>query len=249
MAKKATKKQAAGSTKKTPVVKTPSRQTQDGSTAGFEAQPVPISDLKPHPRNYRTHPRDQISHLIQSIREHGIYRNVVVARDNTILAGHGVVQAATEMGWTMIPAIKLPVDPESTQALKVLAGDNGLGHLAENDDRMFTEILKQIRDEDTFGLIGTGYDDQMLAGLLFVTRPESEIKDIDEASQWVGMPDYEDGETKLKIVISFRNEQDRKRFAETHGLKIGKKEQASWMTWWPFKERDDLSSVRFEASA
>jgi hypothetical protein len=53
-----------------------------------------VSALKFHPRNYRRHPQDQLRHISASIRENGFYRNVVVARDGTVLAGQGVVQAS-----------------------------------------------------------------------------------------------------------------------------------------------------------
>lgn len=57
----------------------------------FQHEMIEIQTLKPHPRNYRTHPEDQIAHLIESISKHGFYRNVVIAKEGTILAGHGVV--------------------------------------------------------------------------------------------------------------------------------------------------------------
>ncbi len=63
---------------------------------------VPIAELKPHPRNYKKHPADQLAHLEASLKQYGQFRNVVVARDSTILAGHGVVAAdaaaALELG-------------------------------------------------------------------------------------------------------------------------------------------------------
>jgi hypothetical protein len=215
----------------------------------FQTENASVADLHPHPRNYRVHPDDQLEHLIQSIKEHGLYRNVVVAKDGTILAGHGVVQAVTKMGLETIPVIRLNIAPDSPAALKVLAGDNEIGHLGEVDDRMFTEILKEIRDTDPFGLMGTGYDDMMLANLLFVTRPESEIASIDEAAHWVGMPEYDPSGRPVQIVISFRSQEDRAEFARSIGLKIKKKEAASWTTWYPWRESDDLSSVRFEKTA
>lgn len=52
---------------------------------------VPIKELRPHPRNYRSHPEDQLEELMASLDENNQYRNVVIAWDNTILAGHGVV--------------------------------------------------------------------------------------------------------------------------------------------------------------
>lgn len=137
--------------------------------SNFQTENVLLEDLKPHPKNYREHPEDQIEHLIQSIKEHGLYRNVVIAKDGTILAGHGVVKAVTKMGMDSIPVIRMNVAPNSPAALKVLAGDNEIGRLGEVDDRMFTEILKEIRDTDVTGLLGTGFDDMMLADLLKVT--------------------------------------------------------------------------------
>jgi hypothetical protein len=210
--------------------------------SGFTPETVRISELKQHPRNYRQHPDDQLDHLIQSISEHGLYRNVVIARDGTILAGHGVVQALAKMGRETIPVIRLDIDPDSPAALKVLTGDNEVGHLAEVDDRMFTEILKEIRDTDVAGLLGTGYDDMMLANLLFITRPESEIKAIDEAAEWVGMPAYEGSLDPLKIIINCRSESDKQDFFRTLGIKATEKTKC---IWWPPKERDDVSSIRF----
>ena len=66
-----------------------------------------LKDLRPHPRNYREHPEDQLAHLKQSIQKHHIYRNIVIARDGTILAGHGVVEAAKALGLETIPGCRL----------------------------------------------------------------------------------------------------------------------------------------------
>ena len=53
----------------------------DRSVPEFTVETAAIADLTEHPRNYRRHPEDQVIHIEQSIREHGLYRNVVVARD------------------------------------------------------------------------------------------------------------------------------------------------------------------------
>ena len=41
---------------------------------------VAVADLRPHPRNYRTHPIDQVEHLVASLDKHGMYRSVVFVR-------------------------------------------------------------------------------------------------------------------------------------------------------------------------
>lgn len=209
-------------------------------------QTVLRSEVKPHPQNYRKHPADQLRHLIESVREHGFYRPVVLARDNTILAGHGLVLAADELGLVELPAIRLDLDPDDPRALKVLIGDNEIQHLSERDDRQLSELLKLIHDDSLVDLLGTGYDEAMLAALVYVTRPESEITDAKEAAQWVGMPSYEEGAGQPhKITVSFRSAEDRETWAQQSGLEFMKKETWTWSAWWPPKEREDLVALRF----
>lgn len=206
---------------------------------------VALADLRPHPRNYRIHPADQLAHIEASLAEHGQYRNVVIARDGTILAGHGVAEAAVNLGWTELTVIRLDVEADEPAALKVLTGDNEMGRLAEVNDRLLTEHLKALAELDT--LVGTGFDEQMLANLVFVTRPASELGTRDDAAQWVGMPDFGQTEAPHRIVVSFDNESDRAAFMETLGIDvIHKKTNGTWSMWWPPRAKEDLSSVRFE---
>ena len=219
----------------------------------FQIEIMEIAELHAHPRNYRAHPDDQLEHIIQSIREHGLYRNIVVARDGTILAGHGVVEALRHMGIERVPAIRLDISPDDPQALKILAGDNEISHLAERDDRALTELLKEINEIDINGLLGTGFDEMMLANLAYITRPANEIKDFDAAAEWVGLPEYEPAPPTYKLIINFRSEEDRNQFIQMIGLapkKAGLKPNRmgarSLSAWWPPKERQDHSSLYFE---
>lgn len=206
---------------------------------------VKLADLKDHPRNYRNHPDDEIEHLMESLREHGFYRNMVIANDGTLLAGHGVKKAALRLGLEEGPAIRLPLDPDEPRAIKVLVADNEIAHLVENDDRLLSELLKQIMDEDVAGLTGTGYDEIMLANLLMVTRNAAEIKDINEAAEWVGMPGY-DGlpESPWKIVVNFDDAADRAEFARRLGIDITDRTNS---IWFPPKRDVDVSSVKIRA--
>jgi len=222
-----------------------SRLPNKKETDLFTVVQVSPQDLKPHPRNYRIHPPDQIQHIVESINSFGFYRNVIIAEDNVILAGHGVVQAAQEMGKQIVPAIRLNIPSSDPRALKVLTGDNEISRLAEVNDRQLTELLREVLQEDERGLLGTGFSDEQVAALVLVTRPENEIADKNEAAEWVGMPEYGEAVEPVKLIISFRNDQDRHDFAEKIKLRIGKKEQKTWMTWYPFKAADDLASVKF----
>jgi ParB-like chromosome segregation protein Spo0J len=136
----------------------PSRSRKTDKQATIEStlrlEEVALDQLKPHPRNYQEHPDDEIEHIMESIKTHGFYRNIVIAQDGTILAGHGVVIAARRLGYTSIPAIRTNYLYDDTDALKLLIGDNEIRHLAEVDDRALTVLLKELREIDD--LLGTG---------------------------------------------------------------------------------------------
>ena len=208
----------------------------------YTVRQMAVADLKPHPKNYKAHPEDQLEHLKQSITDNGIYRNVIVAKDNTILAGHGVVKAAQSLGLTSVPVLKLQLESDSIEAVKLLTADNEVSHLGEVDDRALSNILKEIMEKSD--LLGTGYDEMMLQNLLYVTRPASEIKTTDHAAEWIGMPDFEISEEAKKLIINFERYDDKKVFCEQYNFLFNEKQTES--LWFPEKERRDITSVGFE---
>ena len=68
---------------------------------------IPIGDLKPSPRNPRTHSDKQVSQLAKSLRRFGWTNPVITDEHNRILAGHGRVLAAAKLGMTEIPCVRL----------------------------------------------------------------------------------------------------------------------------------------------
>jgi len=237
-----------------PKAKRPSKQTGRGEAAAapirlLEAEEVDVDSLRPHPRNYKFHPETQLEHIGGSLEEFGQYRNVVCARDGTILAGHGVWESAKRKGAKRIKVVRLPIEPTDSRALKVIALDNELPRFAESDDRALSEMLRDlVKEGGEIALFGTGFDTTMLAAFTMVTRPASEIADMNAAAQWVGMPEYRPEGEPLRVVVQLANEADREAFMKAIGATtINKKTQPVWSIWWPERQKDDLSSVRFEA--
>ena len=207
---------------------------------------INVNQLKEHPRNYKQHPEQQLEHIIKSIEEHGFYRNIVIAKDNTILAGHGVVQASKLMGKQKVPVIRLDINSDSTQALKVLTSDNEIGNLAMVDDRQLSEVLKDILDEE-LDLTGTGFDEDQLSALIYTTRNADEIQTIDEANEWVGIADYENKPNPIKVMVHFESEEDRENFMQLlDNPHVNYKMGQTWKIWFPERGNEDPSSIRFE---
>lgn len=155
----------------------------------IEPELVAPAELEPHPRNYRTHPREQIRQIIASIESAGFYRNVVATRrGNVILAGHGVVQAAREMGLERVPVAFVDVDPDSPAALRVLSGDNLLPGMAQDDEEALLEILREIASDEDLEqpLAGSGFtedDLERIKAAAEVDEPATDGLEIDTEGQ------------------------------------------------------------------
>ena len=68
---------------------------------------LPIDQLRPWPRNARTHSRKQIQQIAESIRRFGFTNPVLIDGENRILAGHGRVEAARQLGMTTVPCLRV----------------------------------------------------------------------------------------------------------------------------------------------
>ena len=67
----------------------------------------PLTRLKPYERNARTHSREQVRQIVASIKEFGFTNPLLVDGADGILAGHGRLAAAKDMGLTEVPVIVL----------------------------------------------------------------------------------------------------------------------------------------------
>jgi ParB-like chromosome segregation protein Spo0J len=209
----------------------------------YRIEQVPIELLKPHPKNYRNHPQQQIEHLAASIAEFGFYRNIIACKDYTILAGHGLTQAAAFAGISFVPVLKLALNAFDVKALKLLAIDNEVDHLGDSDMRQLSEVLKEILSDDN--LFGTGYDEAKLENLLLVSRSKAEVDNFSPESEWDNLLDFERTKQNPKIVVNFESEADRQDFANALGLTLTEKQKAMW---WPIKERQKLAHLKYEAN-
>src|SRR5215210_9239117 len=64
-------------------------------------------DLKPDPRNARTHSKRQVDQIVASIREFGFTNPILRDADGVVIAGHGRLLAAKAMGMAEVPTIEL----------------------------------------------------------------------------------------------------------------------------------------------
>ncbi len=146
----------------------------------------PIARLKPYSRNARTHSPEQVAQIAASIQEFGFTNPILVASDDGILAGHGRLAAAKDLGLQEVPVVVLDhLTPKQRRAY-VLA-DNKLALNAGWDDSLLAEEITALHLED-FDLSVLGWSDDAIAGIL---DPEG----IEEAGkQYEGAQEYGEDE-------------------------------------------------------
>lgn len=105
----------------------------------------PITALRPYAGNARTHSKRQIRQIADSIGRFGFTNPVLVADDNTILAGHGRVAAARLLGMSHVPTVCLSHLSAAERRAYVLA-DNKLAANAGWDQDLLAIELQALVD-------------------------------------------------------------------------------------------------------
>ena len=123
-----------------------------------------VADLIPYAANSRTHSDAQVAQIAASIKEFGWTNPILVAGDDTIIAGHGRLLAARKLALVEVPAIVLDHLSKSQQRALVIA-DNQLALNAGWNMDMLKAEIEDLQLED-FDLNILGFDDKFLDGLL-----------------------------------------------------------------------------------
>ena len=124
----------------------------------------------PYARNPRTHDSRQVQQLAASIAEFGWTNPILVDEGGGILAGHGRLMAARELGLQQVPVIRLEHLSEAQRRAYLLA-DNRLALDAGWDEQLLAEELAWLR-EVRFDLDILGFDGTEIEKLLALVDAE-----------------------------------------------------------------------------
>jgi ParB-like chromosome segregation protein Spo0J len=87
----------------------------------------PIERLIPYARNPRTHTPEQVAQIAASMREWGWTIPVLADDDGGIIAGHGRVLAARQLGFSEVPVIVAAGWTESQKRAEIADGIDDYG--------------------------------------------------------------------------------------------------------------------------
>ena len=101
------------------------------------------ASLKPYPRNARTHSKKQIAAIARSIARFGFINPVLIDEADQIMAGHGRVAAALQLGLAEVPTLRISHLCETDKRAYILA-DNRLAEKAGWDREVLAVELGEL---------------------------------------------------------------------------------------------------------
>jgi hypothetical protein len=124
----------------------------------------PLDRLKPYSRNARTHSAEQVAQIAASIVEFGFTNPILVDSNDGIIAGHGRLTAAQDLGLKTVPVVVLDHLSERQRKAYVIA-DNQLALNAGWDTDLLQAEVMALSLAD-FDLDLLGFDDDIIADLI-----------------------------------------------------------------------------------
>ena len=138
-----------------------------------------IASLKLYDANPKRHPDNQIELLKKSITEFGWTTPLLVDSDGVVIAGHGRLEAARQLGVKEAPVVQIDdLTPEQVRAYRI--ADNKLTELGGWDRTVLATELEALRDMD-FDFEITGFDADFLNSL---TIDEEAVTRGDQPEPW-----------------------------------------------------------------
>ncbi len=135
----------------------------------LEILSVPLTELCCDPGNVRRHDEKNIAAIKQSLQRFGQQKPIVIDGANIIRAGNGTFQAARELGWTHISAVRTTLD--GADAVAYAIADNRTAELAAWDHEA---LIRQLGALDADLAAAAGFTDKDIAELSDGTPRETD---------------------------------------------------------------------------
>ncbi len=124
----------------------------------------PTDQLIPYARNARTHSDDQVHQIAASITEFGFNVPVLIDGEDGVIAGHGRILAAQQLGLETIPTIRLK-HLTDTQRRAFIIADNKLTDNGGWDEEILAAEIRALQGEG-FDVGITGFSDEELREIM-----------------------------------------------------------------------------------
>lgn len=138
-----------------------------------------VTELIPYENNSRTHSEEQIEQIVKSIKEFGFTNPILIDEKNNIIAGHGRLLGAKEIGMQEVPCIVLKGLTEVQKKAYIIA-DNKMALNSGWDEDLLKSELESLKDLD-FDLDLTGFNSSEIDEIMNpIVIDWNKVEDLDE---------------------------------------------------------------------
>ena len=158
---------------------------------------IKTETIKPYKKNAKKHPKEQIQHIANSIKEFGWQQPLVLDKDNVVIIGHGRLEAAKVLNLQEVPCVY--ADDLSEEQIKALRlADNKVAESEWDLDLLGKEIDDIFElDMSDFGFEEKQEDDEV------------EIKTVElqpyRKVHYLVTLDINDNDKVAEIMVKLRN--------------------------------------------
>ena len=132
----------------------------------------PIGWLRPFDRNPRVHDPEQVARIAGSICEFGFVVPILADGQGNVIAGHGRLLAAQQLGLTEVPVV-IASHLSETQRRAYVIADNQLTLSSRWDDELLAGLLHELNGQN-FDLDLLGFNAEQLDELMAPLTDEDE---------------------------------------------------------------------------
>ena len=123
----------------------------------YSIQEIPVDNLSVYVNNSRTHSTEQVKQISNSIKEFGFTNPLLIDKNKEIIAGHGRLMAAKQLGLDKVPCIELSNLSEKQKKAYVIA-DNQLALNAGWNESILSMEIGDLSDNN-FDISLLGFND------------------------------------------------------------------------------------------
>jgi hypothetical protein len=165
-----------------------------------------IVNLVPHPQNPNKHSDKQIALLAKVIRHTGWRSPIIVSKKTGfVIAGHGRLEAAKLLEVTEVPIEEQTFKNEAEEYAHLVA-DNRIAELSNLSADLTLDILKKLKEDDSYDLELTGYTDDEFEALLDLHSPLSH-EGSEEDTSIADKKEVYDNTTLRQITLIYQEDE------------------------------------------
>jgi len=185
---------------------------------------LPIDEIREYENNPRDNDGEPVEAVVESLKNYGWRRPLIIDKDKVLIAGHTRIKAARILGHKEVPCV-LADDLSKAEANAYRLEDNRTQEDSQWDTEALAKEFETLRNNG-FDLSKTGFDAFEIGGIdMSEAGFEAGTEDYDtpetESGEYVPdeeePEDSEDTDEEYVVIIACKDEDEEKVVAETIG--------------------------------